>query len=326
MTIKGSITRRNILASAALCTSMPGLVLGQTGRTVKVIVNTTAGSGVDGVMRSIAPSLGQALGASVVIENQAGASGLIGLQTVARAPADGSILGFASANMVIFPSVLKSVPFDVLADFSPIGIVGESALVLVANAAKVPAKSAKEFSALLKSKPASFNYASSGSGTILHLATELYLQDVGVTINHVPYKGAAPMLNDTVAGQVDFSTAALSVALPHIKSGALRAIGLFTSARAAIAPDIPTFQEQGLPNVVLHSWASVLGPKGMSPELVKRYHEAVATALKEASVREAMGQLAMTVKLQSPEETRATIRADYAKYVKLVKQIGLQPQ
>lgn len=326
MTSKYLSNRRCLLGAIGASALLPQIAFAQPSRMVKVIVNTTAGSNVDAVMRSIQPALGQALGATVVIDNQAGASGLIGLQTVARAPADGGTLGFASVNLVIFPSVLKSVPFDVLTDFSPISIVGESALVLVANAAKVPASNAKDFVALLKRKPNGFNYASSGSGTILHLATELFLQDAGVSITHVPYKGAAPMLTDTVSGQVDFSTASLAAALPHIKSGALRAIGLCTSARAALAPEIPTFQEQGMPSVVANSWASLLGPKGMPPDLIKRYHEAMVAALKDAGVREAMGKQGMTIRIQSPEETQATIRADFAKYSKLVKAIGLQPQ
>ena len=326
MTVKQFLTRRRVLASIGASALLPAGVLAQAGRTIRVIVNTTPGSAVDALVRSMQQALGQALGATIVVENQPGASGLIGLQTVARAPANGSTIGFASVNLVIFPSVMKSVPFDVTTDFSPIAIVGESALVLVANAAKVPATNAKEFVALLKSKPNAFNYGSSGGGTILHLATELFLQEAGVKVNHVPYKGAAPMLTDTVSGQVDFSTASLAPALPHIKSGALRAIGVCSSTRSAIAPEIPTFQEQGMPSVVVQSWASFLGPKGMPSELVKRYYDAVVVALKDAGVRNAMAQQAMTIKIQTPEEARATIRSDFAKYAKLVKTIGFEPQ
>jgi len=319
-----SLTRRRLLALFAGTAALPQATFAQPAQTVRVIVNTTAGSGLDGIVRAMQPGLGQALGASVVIENQAGASGLIGLQALARAPADGSTIGFASSNLVIFPSVLKSVPFDVTADFSPIAIVGEIPLVVVANPARIPATNAKEFAAVLKSKPHTFNYASSGNGTILHLATAMLLEEIGVKINHIPYKAATPMLTDTIGGQVDFATAALPAALPHIRSGALRAIGLCTAQRAPQAPEIPTFVEQGFPNFVVQSWHSVLGPKGMAPAFVKKYHEAVAAALKDAAVRDALAKQATIIKLQKPEEAQATISRDRATYAKLVKQIGLQ--
>ncbi|HSV83069.1 MAG TPA: tripartite tricarboxylate transporter substrate binding protein [Ramlibacter sp.] len=321
-----SLTRRRVLALSAGTAVLPVGVFAQPAHTVRAIVNTTAGSGLDAIVRAVQPALAQALGASVVIENQAGASGLIGLQALARAPADGGTIGFASSNLVIFPSVLKSVPFDVASDFSPIAIVGEIPLVLVANPSRIRASNAKEFAAALKSKPDAFNYASSGSGTILHLATEMALQEIGAKVKHIPYKAATPMLTDTIGGQVDFCTAALPAALPHIKSGALRAIGLYTARRVALAPEIPTFAEQGIQNVVVQSWHSVLGPKGMAPTLVKKYHEAVATALKNATVRDALAKQATVIRLQTPEETQATIRGDLARYAKLVKQIGLEPQ
>lgn len=321
-----SEVRRQLIALLAASTAFPKEILAQSAQQIRLIVNTSPGAGVDAVARALQAALGQALGTSVFIENQTGASGLIGLQTLSRAPADGHTIGVASANMVIFPSVLKSVPFNVATDFSPIAMIGETPLVLVANPSKVSATNAKDFIAALKSKPEAYNFASSGSGTILHLATEMLLQEVGVKISHIPYKAATPMLLDTISGQVDFSTAALPVALPHIKAGALRAIGLFTTRRAALAPDIPTFAEQGLPSVYLQSWASVFGPKGMAPTLTRKYYEAVVSALKDPTVRDALEKQALVVRIQTPEELQATIRDEIGKYAKLVKQINLQPQ
>ena len=319
-------TRRQLLALAAGTAVMPTPVLAQAAHTVRIIVNTSAGAGLDGIVRAMQPGLSQALGASVVIDNQAGASGLIGLQTLARAPADGTTIGFASSNLVIFPSVLKSVPFDVTADFTPIAIVGEIPLVVVANPARIPATNAKEFAAILKSKPDGFNYASSGSGTILHLTTEMLLEEIGVKVRHIPYKGSTPMLTDTVGGQVDFTTAALPAALPHIRSGALRAIGVCTAKRIAIASEIPTFVEQGFPKFVVESWHSVLGPKGMAAPLVRKFHDAVVAALKDGAVRDALAKQGTVIRIQTPEDAQATIRAELAKYASLVKRIGLQPQ
>lgn len=319
-------TRRQLLALAAGAAVVPSPVLAQSANTVRVIVNTSAGAGLDGIVRAMQPGLSQALGASVVIDNQAGASGLIGLQTLARAPADGTTIGFASSNLVIFPSVLKSVPFDVTADFTPIAIVGEIPLVVVANPARIPATNAKEFAAILKSKPDGFNYASSGSGTILHLTSEMLLEEIGVKVSHIPYKASTPMLTDTIGGQVDFTTAALPAALPHIRSGALRAIGVCTAKRVAIASEIPTFVEQGFPKFVVESWHSVLGPKGMAAPLVRKVYDAVVAALKDGAVRDALAKQGVVIRIQAPEEAQATIRAELAKYASLAKRIGLQPQ
>jgi len=320
-----ALSRRHLLAGSAAAL-LPWSAQAQTGGTVRIVVNTTAGSGLDGIVRAVQPALSKALGTSAVIENIAGASGLIGLQTLARAPGDGNTIGFASSNLAIFPSVLKSVPFDVTSDFTPIAIIGELPLVLVAYPGRIAAKNAKEFAAAIQSKPESFNYASSGSGTVLHLATEIVLGDMGLKVNHIPYKAAAPMLTDTIGGQVDFCTAALPAALPHIRNGALRAIGLLTAQRVALAPELPTFAEQGFPNAVVESWHSVLGPKGMAPALVKKFHAALVTALGDPAVREALAKQAMVINIQTPEQTQATIRSEVAKYAKVTRQIGLQPQ
>ncbi|MNL00287.1 Tripartite tricarboxylate transporter family receptor [compost metagenome] len=321
-----SITRRHLLGIFASTATLPVGAIAQSTRTVRLIVNTSAGSGLDTTARAIQSALGQALGAAIVIDNQAGASGLIGLQALARASADGGTLGLSTTNLAIFPSILKTVPFNVTTDFTPIAIIGEVPLVMIANPAKVRATNAKEFVTVLKSNPSAFNYASSGSGTILHLASELLLEEIGVKIKHIPYKGATPMLMDTISGQVDFAAAALPAALPYIKSGALRAIGLCAAQRVPLAPEIPTFAEQGIPNVVVRSWASVLGPKGMEPATVKKYHEAIVTVLKDAAVRDALGKQAMVIGLQTPEEAQVTIRGDVEKYAKLAKKIGLETQ
>jgi hypothetical protein len=166
-----------------------------------------------------------------------------------------------SNNVVIFPSVLKSLPFDMPGDFTPIAVVGATPMVLVVNPAKVQATNHKEFQALLKAKPGSYNFASGGNGTILHLATELFLDEAGVTAKHIPYKGVGPMVTDLIGGQVDFGTAALPSVQAHIKSGALRPIGMLSPQRTPAAPEIPTFAEQGLANFSVEAWFAVIGPR-----------------------------------------------------------------
>ena len=290
------------------------------------ILPNATGSGVDAITRAAQPALSKALNASVVVDNQPGAGGIVGLQALARSAPDGNTLSVVSNNVVIFPSVIRSLPFDMPGDFTPIAIVGATPMVLVVNPAKVPATNSKEFIALLKSKPGAFNFASGGNGTILHLATELFLDASGTTARHIPYKGVGPMVTDMIGGQVEFGTAALPSVQAHIKSGALRAIGLLTPQRSPAAPEIPTFAEQGLPNFVVEAWFAVIGPKGMSAASVKRAHDAVVAAFADPAVKEAMAKQGNTINISTSEQAQAAFRRELAKYAALVKKVGLEPQ
>ena len=203
---------------------------------MRFILPNAAGSGVDAITRAAQPALAKALGALVVVENQTGAGGVIGLQALARSAPDGTTLSVVSNNVVIFPSVMKSLPFDMPGDFTPIAKVGATPMVLVVNPSKIQATNHKELAALLKSKPDAFNYASSGNGTILHLAMELYLDAAGLKTRHIPYKGVGPMVSDLLGGQVDFAAAALPSVQGHIASGKLRPIGIFPAHRTPAAP------------------------------------------------------------------------------------------
>jgi tripartite-type tricarboxylate transporter receptor subunit TctC len=234
------------LTTAAL-TTLPGVAAAQSDKTVRFVLPNATGSGVDAITRAAQSALGKALGATVVVDNQPGAGGVVGLQTIARAAPDGHTLGVVSNNVVIFPSVLKSLPFAMPGDFTPIAVCGYTPVVLVVNPAKVAAKNSAEFTALLKSKPGELNFGSGGNGTILHLAAEMYLDEVGAKARHIPYKGVGPMVTDLIGGQIEFATAALPSVQQHIKSGALRAIGVGTAQRVPAAADIPTFVEQGVP-------------------------------------------------------------------------------
>jgi tripartite-type tricarboxylate transporter receptor subunit TctC len=294
--------------------------------TVKFILPNATGSGVDAITRAAQPALAKALGTSVVVDNQPGAGGVVGLQALARSAPDGNTLSVVSNNVVIFPSVLKSLPFDMPNDFTPIAVVGATPMVLVVNPSKVPATNAKDFFALLKGKPGAFNFASGGNGTILHLATELVLDEAGVKAKHIPYKGVGPMVTDLLGGQVDFATAALPSVQQHIKSGALRAIGALTAQRTPAAADIPTFAEQGLANFAVEAWFAVIGPKGMNPASVKKAHEAVVAAFTDPTVKEAMDKQGNTINISTPEQAQAAFRRELAKYATLVKKVGLEPQ
>lgn len=293
--------------------------------TVKFILPNATGSGVDAITRSAQTALGKALNASVVVDNQPGAGGVVGLQALARSAPDGNTLSVVSNNVVIFPSVLKALPFDMPGDFTPIAVVGATPMVLVVNP-KVAAANSKEFVALLKSKPGQLNFASGGNGTILHLAAELFLEAAGATAKHIPYKGVGPMVTDLIGGQVDFGVAALPSVQAHIKSGALRAIGTLTPQRTPAAPEIPTFSEQGLANFAVEAWFAVIGPKGLPPAQVKKAHDAVVAAFADPAVKESMARQGNTIAISTPEEAQAAFRRELAKYAALVKKVGLEPQ
>ena len=211
-------------------------------------------------------------------------------------------------------------------DFTPIAVVGATPMVLVVNPSKVAATNSQEFIALLKSKPGALNFASGGNGTILHLATQLFLEEAGVTAKHIPYKGVGPMVTDLIGGQVEFGTAALPSVQAHIKSGALRPIGMLAAQRTPAAPEIPTFAEQGLPNFVVEAWFAVIGPKGMSPAAVKKAHDAVVAAFADPAVKETMAKQGNTINISTPEQAQAAFRRELAKYAALVKKAGIEPQ
>ena len=317
---------RRQFAVGMVAAALVPVALAQGSGVVKLVLPNAAGSGVDAITRALGPALQKPLNAAIVIENQPGAGGIVGLQTLARAAPDGSTLSVVSNNVVILPSVIKSMPFDMPGDFTPIAILGETPMVLVVNPQRMPVKDAKEFFALLKTKPKAFNYASGGNGTILHLAAELVLEAGGATATHVPYKGVGPMVTDLIGGQVDFGVAALPSVQGHIKSGALRPIGMLTSARTPAAPEIPTFAEQGLKDFAVQAWFGLIGPKNLPPAQVQRAHDAFVAAFQDPAVKEAMAKQGNTINVSTPEQAQATFRSELAKYEALSRKVGLEPQ
>jgi len=319
-------TRRGLLAglsALASATTLPAWA--QADKSVRFILPNATGSGVDAITRSAQPALAKALGHPVIVDNQPGAGGIVGLQALARAPADGYTLGVVSNNVVIFPSVYKSLPFDMPGDFTPIAVVGYTPVVLVVNA-KVPANNMKEFVALLKAKGGDMTYASGGNGTILHLASAMFLDEAGAQARHIPYKGVGPMLTDLIGGQVQFATAALPSVQAHLKSGALRAIGVATAQRVAAAPEIPTFAEQGLPSYVVEAWFAVVGPKGLPAAEVQRVHAAVVTAFADPAVKEAMAKMGNVINVAPADKAMPFFRSELAKYALSVKKAGVDLQ
>ena len=319
-------TRRTLLAG--LATGLAGLAAparAQSDKPVRIILPNATGSGVDAITRAAQPALGKALGHPVIVDNQPGAGGIVGLQALARSAADGMTLGVVSNNVVIFPSVMKSMPFDMPGDFTPIAVIGYTPVVLVVNA-KVPAANAKELIALLKNRNGDMTYASGGNGTILHLASAMFLDESDTKARHIPYKGVGPMITDLIGGQVDFGTAALPSVQAHLKSGALRAIGVTTAQRVAAAPEIPTFVEQGLPRYVVEAWFAVVAPKGLPAPEVRRIHAAVSAAFNDPEVKESMARQGNVISVGPADKAMPFFRSELARYAQLVKKAGVELQ
>ncbi len=315
------------LAMGLAALALAGAVLAQAGdRPIRFILPVATASGVDTITRAASPALSKALGHPIVVENQPGAGGIVGTSALVKSPPDGWTLSIVSNNHVIYPSVYKTLPFDPIADITPIAVIGETPIVLVVNPKNVPATSAQELIALLKAKPGEMNYASSGNGTILHLAAAMFLDESGTQAKHIPYKGVGPMLTDLIGGQVDFGTLALPSIQQHLKSGALRAIGVATPKRLAAAPDIPTFVEQGMPNYLVGGWFAVIGPAKLPAADVRRVNDAFVAAFNSPDVREAMAKQGNTINVSTPEYAAQFFRSELDKYAKLVKKAGVEAQ
>jgi tripartite-type tricarboxylate transporter receptor subunit TctC len=291
---------------------------------MRVILPVSPGSGVDGIMRAAGPALSKALGQPVVIENLPGAGGITGTATLVKAAPNGQTIGVVSNNHVINPLVFKKLPFDSLADITPISVVGATPFVLVVNPSKLPAKDVKELVALLKAKPGAYNYASSGNGTIIHLAGAMFVDEAGVDVKHIPYKGTGAMVTDLIGGQVEMGVVALPTVQGHLKSGALRAIGVGGKSRAPAAPEIPTIAEQGLPNYDVAGWFAVVGPAKLPADQVKRIHAAFVTAFAAPEVKEAMDKQGNFINPTTPEAAAQFFRAETARYTALVKKADVK--
>ena len=318
------MARRTLLAATVAGAMAPAVSWAQgPDKPLRLVLPVSAGSGVDGVARVVGPSLGKALARPVVVENYPGAGGITGTTMIVKAPKDGSMLGMVSNNHAVNPSVFKNIPYHAVDDITPITLIGATPFVLVAHPS-VAAKNVRELVALAKAQPGVLNYGSSGNGTILHLAAEMFVHEAQVDIKHIPYRGMGPLTADVLGGQIQMAFIAVAVAAPHVKSGALRAIGLSSTTRSPLLPDLPTIAEQGLPNYALDGWVAVVGPAGLPRAEVDRAYNAVRSAVAAPEVREAL--LAQGYQLQSPapDATAAFFRSEVDRMAKLVRQSGLK--
>jgi len=317
------LDRRSLLVAALALAFGSGAAFA-ADKPMRVILPVGAGSGVDGIVRAVGPSLTKALGGQpVVIENLPGAGGITGTTAIVQAAPDGSTIGVVSNNHSVNPSVFKKLPYDSLKDITPISVIGATPFVLVVNPSKVPAKNANELQALLKAKPGGYTYASSGNGTIIHLAGEMFVDAADVKVLHIPYKGVGPMIADLIGGQVDLGVVALPVVQGHLKSGALRAIGVMGKARVVSLPDLPTIAEQGFPDVDVAGWFAVVGPAKLPPAEVKRLHDAVVAAFAMPEAAQAMAKQENIINPSTPEAAVQFFRSEQERYARLVKKANI---
>jgi len=292
---------------------------------VRLIVPSLPGGGTDITARLLAPKLTEFLGQPVVVENRAGAASIVGSEIVARAAPDGYTLLMGIATITINPSMHRKLPYDTLRDFAPVSQVATVPNVLVVHPS-VPAKTVKELIALARSRPGQITYASAGVGSQLHLAMELFLHLAGIKMVHVPYKGSGGAFVDLLSGQVATMTTTALSAAPHLRSGRLRGLAVTSARRSPALPDLPTIAEAALPGYEAVQWYGVFATGGTPREIVVKLNAAIVRALHDPGVRERFAADGGEVVGNTPDEFSGLIRADIAKWAKLIKDAGISPE
>ena len=292
-------------------------------RPIKMIVPLAAASAVDVAARIVTQKMADNMGQQFVILNQPGASGLIGAEQVAHAEPDGyTIGGFNDSIMTMVPNLQAKMRWDILKDFTPVSLVATVEWGLV-TANKTPYKSAADLIAAAKAAPGKIDYGSGGPGSPQHLAMAMFASTAGITMTHVPYKGATQAATDIAAGQIPVGFQGLGTVAALVRGGQLRLIGVCTPKRLSQFGDVPTVDESGLPGFFFNSWFAILAPAGMPKEIVSRLNAEVVKALGDADVRRKLEELGFAVRGSSPEELGSMTRDQLAKYARVIKEIGI---
>jgi tripartite-type tricarboxylate transporter receptor subunit TctC len=312
------------LVRGALVALLPTACLAQSypSQPITLLVPWPPGGSVDITARIVGEPLGRALGGNVVVENRSGASGNIGMEAVARAKPDGHTLVINTVPLATAPSLYPKLGFDVRRDFAPVGTVVKSQHVLVVHP-NVAAKNVPELVALAKSKPGRLNYASAGGGSTFHLAAELFKDATGTFMLHIPYRGGGPALLDTLSGQVELSFPVLSAALPHIKAGKLRVLGVTSTERSPLLPDTPTLREAGVKNYEFSGWLMILAPVATPRDVVAKINAAIGQVVRSPELSARFAREGFEPLLMSPEATATFLAAEVDRYTKLIRERGI---
>jgi tripartite-type tricarboxylate transporter receptor subunit TctC len=321
------------LVAALACAAYPALAqvrdtsaqdTGFPSRPMRMIVTSEAGSAPDVLARLIGQKLNESLGQAVVIENRAGAGGVIGYEIASRAQADGYTMVMSTVAFVTTSTIYAKLPYDPLKSFAPIARVASSPYILVVSA-QSPASSLKGLLELARSQKGKLNYGSPGNGTAQHLTTELLKIKTGIDIVHVPYKSGAAAVNAVLGGEAQLFFAGMPPALPHVKSGRLRALAVTTPKRSPAAPDVPTMAEAGLPGFDVDQWHAIIAPAGVSSWSVEKLNAHVIRTLASQEVKQALLASGAEANPSTPEELRALLRTEVAKWTEAARAAGLRP-
>jgi tripartite-type tricarboxylate transporter receptor subunit TctC len=309
---------------ALLVAAAPALAQTYPVKPVKLLVGVPPGGPTDTVARAIAPELGEALGQPIVVENRPGASAVIATDAVAKAAPDGYTLCFIYITHATNPALVTKLPYDTLRDFAPVSLVGRQSMVLLANPSFAP-NSVQELIAAAKAAPGKIDYGASDSGSAPHLAAELFKMMSGVDLTPVPYKGTAPALTDLLSGQIPVMFISNITALPHVKSGKLKALAVTGAQRTALAADIPTVAESGLPGYEAYGWYGIAAPARTSASIIARLHAEVAKIAQNPKMKSRLAGQGLELVGNTPAEFDAFIRAEIAKWAAVLKAAGIKP-
>jgi tripartite-type tricarboxylate transporter receptor subunit TctC len=311
-----------LCAAVALALS-PAAAQEYPTKPVRLIVGFPPGGATDLVARLVQPKLAQAFKQEIIVDNRAGANGVIGAELAAKAPPDGYTLHLATlAALTISPAISK-VPYDPLKDFTPIARVVELQNIFIVLPA-LQVTSIGDLVALARSKPGALNYASSGTGSTGHLSGELLKSMAGVDMVHVPYKGGGPALTDFLAGQVDIFVAIVSTAVPYVKSGKARALAVTGNKRADALPDVPTVAESGIAGYESTNWYCLVGPANLPRPIVDRWHREIVAVLDQSDIKQALLERGIDAAPSSPSELAAYLRSESVKWSRVAKAAGVQ--
>jgi tripartite-type tricarboxylate transporter receptor subunit TctC len=313
----------NKIVFAVLLLASFGVVAQQyPARPVRIVVPLSPGGFADTPARMLAPRLSEQLGRQFFVDNKPGAGGTIGWDFAAKSAPDGHTLVITGTTHLITAHLYKNLAYDVFKDFTHIAMLASGPYVLVVNPQKVPAGSVRELIALAKAKPGDIDFASSGNGSSQHLVGALFNSMTGTQLNHVPYKGSGPAMQDLLGGQVGVSFAGVPNVLSHVKSGRLKALGVTTNARWSELPNVPTLAEAGIPGYEANLWLSVSGPANMPPEIVQRLNVEIAKALRDPELQANFRAGGVDATAMSPQELLALTRAEYEKWGRVVRETG----
>jgi tripartite-type tricarboxylate transporter receptor subunit TctC len=291
---------------------------------MRIVVPFQAGGSTDILARAMAQKLNERFGQPVVVENRAGANGTIGAAYVAKAPADGHTLLLVQTGYVSNPSLFKSLPYDQARDLAPVSNLASGPMVLLVHPS-LPAKSLQELIALAKLRPGELDFGSASTGSLSHLAVELFNLTAGIRMTHIPYKGSGAALADVLAGRVPVYCMNLLLSLPYLKDGRLRALGVTSPQRSAIAPELPTIAEAGMRGFELMTWYGLLAPGATPRGVISRLQQEVAQILNQPDVKERIAADGMAVVASTPEEFAELLTRETAKYARIIRAAGITP-